>query len=499
MDALPPTHAKILIVGGGPAGSYAASVLQREGHEVVVFESAKFPRYHVGESMLPSMRGYLRFIDLDDTIMKHGFLPKPGAAFKLVHGMPHTWTDFSEMGADNSTWNMIRSEMDELFLRHAEKQGAKVFEDTRVESIDFRGEPASSRPIAANWVRKDGSTGNGSLMPPVGRESCRLKDRHFRESLRNVAVWGYWKDVKRWEEGTRRACSGWFEALTDETGWAWVIALHDGTTSIGFVMHLTASNAKKATTSGLTEHYLDQLQFAPGLRELVEGKGTMIPGSVKSAADYSYFASKYSGNHFRIIGDAANFVDPFFSSGGEVPEKLAQEWHDTKVGIAHTRFLFVVLGAYQQMHLQSYPILSDVNAKNFDDAFKMFHPVIFGTADSRSTLTDDKVQDMMDRFEIVCSPYVNETNVKAVRERYGPDIVTMEAPILGKAKIKELVKDDVEAERVLTQADAMRVFTDDIDIRHTGRHPLLGYVAHVVMGELGLKRFEEKKATDASS
>ncbi|KAF8192873.1 hypothetical protein K438DRAFT_1762172 [Mycena galopus ATCC 62051] len=118
--------------------------------------------------------------------------------------------------------------------------------------------------------------------------------------------------------------------------------------------------------------------------------------------------------------------------------------------------------------------------------------------DSRHTLTDEKVQDMMDRFEIVCSPYMNETNIKAIRERYGPNIVTMESPVLGKAKIKQLVKGDVEAERVLTKADAMRVFTDDIDIRYTGRHPLLGYVAHVVKGELGLKKFEEKDSANGT-
>ncbi|KAJ7736072.1 hypothetical protein B0H14DRAFT_2639054 [Mycena olivaceomarginata] len=120
----------------------------------------------------------------------------------------------------------------------------------------------------------------------------------------------------------------------------------------------------------LTEHYLDldQFQFVPGIRELI-GKGSMIPGSIKSTADYSYSALRYSRDHFRFIGDAANFVDPFSLLGrtlcglticatinGQTIEAMAQEWHDSKVGIAHTRFLFVVLGAYQQMHLQQFPV-----------------------------------------------------------------------------------------------------------------------------------------------
>ncbi|KAJ7656560.1 hypothetical protein B0H17DRAFT_373719 [Mycena rosella] len=349
----------------------------------------------------------------------------------------------------------------------------------------------------------------------------------MRESLRNTAVWGYWKDVKRYAEGTKKANSGWFEALTDETGWSWTIPRHNGTTSIGFVMHQNASNTKKGTVMAdgkkptLTEHYLDQLQFVPGAKELVGENGKMIPGSIKSAADYSYSASRYSGDHFRIVGDAANFVDPFFSSGvhiamtgalsaalticasikSEVAEETAQEWHDTKVGIAHTRFLFVVLGAYQKMHLQAYPILSDVNAKNFDEAFKMFRPVIYGLADSSKELTDAKVQEMMDTCRSFFDPYVNEEHVKAVRQRYGTEVIQMESPVLGRQKIKDLVKDDADAERVLNKYDVLRVFSDDVEATHMGRDPLLGYIATVKRGELGLTKVvaEEVRVSDAQA
>ncbi|KAF7348015.1 FAD/NAD(P)-binding domain-containing protein [Mycena sanguinolenta] len=524
-------------MGGGPAGSYAASALQREGHEVALLESARFPRYHIGESLLPSMRNYLRFIGLEDEFAEYGFLTKPGVSFKLVHGIPDTWNDFTRLGPGYESWNVIRSEMDHLFLRHAEKQGVRAFQGTRVESIEFEDDPASSRPIAANWANKDGDTGRIAfdwLIDATGRAGIMstkyLKNREMRESLRNVAVWGYWKGVKRYAAGTKKANSGWFEALTDETGWSWTIPLHDGTTSIGFVMHQTASNAKKSTKPTLTDHYLDQLQFVPGVRELIGEEGSMMSDSIKSAADYSYSATRYAGDHFRIIGDAANFVDPFFSSGvhiaitgglsaalticasikGEASEATAQEWHDSKVGIAHTRFLFVVLGAYQQMHLQTYPILSDINAKNFDDAFKMFHPgspiflaksrfinkdvhaaVIYGLADSSERLTDAKVQYMMDTLQNYFDPYVDEEHVMAVRRRYGTEVISLESPVLGREKIMSLVKDDNDGERVLKKVDATRVFTDEIEVTGMGRHPLLGYVANIEKGQLGLRKFVE--------
>ncbi|KAF8801165.1 FAD/NAD(P)-binding domain-containing protein [Phlegmacium glaucopus] len=519
-----PKKTTVLVIGGGPAGSCAATILRREGHDVTLLETAKFPRYHVGESMLPPLRNYLKFIGLEDDFVKHGFLPKPGACFKLVQTLRETWTDFTALGPGYGTWNVIRSEMDELMLRHAQKEGVKVFEETKVESIDFEGDPQTSRPISATWLKKDGDTGKIAfdwLVDASGRAGVMstkyLRNRQMRENLRNVAVWGYWKDMKRHGVGTKRANSAWFEALTDETGWSWAIPLHDGTTSVGIVMHQNFSNKKKATPKAdgskpsLTEHYLDQLQYVPGVQELMGEKGNFIPGSTKSTSDFSYSASKYSGDHFRIIGDAANFVDPFFSSGvhiaitgalsastsicasmkGQIDEITSQAWHDAKVGIAHTRFLFVVLGAYRQMRLQSVPILSEVNADNFDKSFEMFRPVIFGLADSQNKLTDTKVHDMMEVCQSFFDPHVNEEHVESVRLRYGVDLVKMQAPVLGKAKIEELTKDDKIGERVLKKFDALKIFNDDAEATEFGRNPLLGYRSLIKRGELGLFKTDE--------
>ncbi|KAJ3515159.1 hypothetical protein NLJ89_g1939 [Agrocybe chaxingu] len=402
-----PKKSTVLVIGGGPAGSSAATILRREGHEVTLLESSKFPRYHVGESMLPSLRNYLKFLGVEDTFSNHGFLGKPGACFKLVPTLRESWTDFTALGPGYSTWNVIRSEMDEVLLRHSQKEGVQVFEETKVESIEFEGDPKTSRPLSANYTKKDGTKGNIAfewLVDASGRNGIMstkyLQNRQMRENLRNVAVWGYWNDVARYGVGTKKENSAWFEALGDETGWAWIIPLHDGTTSVGIVMHQTYSNKKKAqlkpdgTKPSLTEHYLDQLQHVPGVRKLIGEKGSFIPGSTKSTSDFSYSATQYSGDHFRIIGDAANFVDPFFSSGvhigmtgalsaatticatikGQIDEKTAQLWHDAKVGIAHTRFLFVVLSAYKQMHLQSETIIGAQDTDNFDTAFDMFRP-----------------------------------------------------------------------------------------------------------------------------
>ena len=111
--------------------------------------------------------------------------------------------------------------MDEILFRHAKKQGVQTFEETKVDSIQFEGDPKTSRPTSAKWTRKDGTTGNIEfewLVDASGRAGLMptkyLGNRHMRENLRNVAVWAYWKGCKRFGEGTIKANSGWFEALT---------------------------------------------------------------------------------------------------------------------------------------------------------------------------------------------------------------------------------------------------------------------------------------------
>jgi hypothetical protein len=177
---------------------------------------------------------------------------------------------------------------------------------------------------------------------------------------------------------------------------------------------------------------------------------------------------------------------------GQTDEATAQAWHDAKVGIAHTRFLFVVLGAYRQMHLQSTPLLGEVHEESFDKAFEMFRPVIFGLADSQKKLTDAKVNDVMDICQSFFDPTVDEDQIHTTRQRYGVDLVKMQAPVLGKQKIEELVKDDKVGERVLRKFDALKVFSDDVEATYMGRNPLLGYRANVKRGELGLLKAEDE-------
>ncbi|KAJ7039109.1 FAD binding domain-containing protein [Mycena alexandri] len=479
---LPPKNAQVLIIGGGPAGSYAASVLAREGISVTVLEAAKFPRYHVGESLIPSVRHYMRFIGADEKLASFGFVHKPGSAIKFNQYKREGYTDFMALGADNAAFNVVRSDFDHLLMNHARASGASVYEQTKVTSISFSSADPK-RPVSVSWshvpppsppsppaspttsktiipdapLEPDAVTGTTTfthLIDATGRAGLMsigyLKNRHFNSSLKNIAVWGYWRGGGIYGVGTPREGAPWFEALTDESGWAWFIPLHNGRTSVGVVMNQKIYNEKlkqnveptyfpsssipNPTNSNMVNHYLCNILLAPGVVKLV-GTGAMEVDSVKSATDFSYSAPSYADCGYRIIGDAGAFVsnvdrshrsafltraqqiDPFFSSGvhlaltsalsaasticasirGDCTEAVAADWHTKRVSTSYTRFQVVVLSAYKQIRSsQSADVLSDIDEDNFDRAFSFLRPVIQGASDMGKLLSETELQKSLD-------------------------------------------------------------------------------------------------------
>ncbi|KAG2015793.1 hypothetical protein CC2G_009028 [Coprinopsis cinerea AmutBmut pab1-1] len=473
VTSIPPKHSSVLVIGGGPAGAYAAAALAREGIDVTLLEASKFPRYHIGESLIPSIRHYLRFIGAEEKLASMGFVRKPGSAIKFNQYKREGYTDFVALGHQNNAWNVVRSEFDLMLLNHARSCGVSVYEQTRVESVEFSAiEP--DRPVSVSWThtppprppsppasprrspfsrfcssssesprpdteglqRIKGSTSFTHLIDATGRAgllSTRyLKNRHYNASLKNIAVWGYWSDVDTYGRNTDREGAPWFEALTDESGWAWFIPLHNGTTSVGVVMNEkqysartkrpsepTTLNSDPTANDGpasLESRYLSSLSLAPGVVNLITQSGTLQKGSVKSASDFSYSANSYAGPGYRIIGDAGAFIDPFFSSGVHLAmtsalsaaaticaslrchctETEAALWHTRRVSTSYTRFQIVVLSAYKQIRSQSEGILSDIDEDNYDRAFALLRPVIQGASDMGARLSESELQKSLD-------------------------------------------------------------------------------------------------------
>ncbi|KAL4738166.1 hypothetical protein BDV11DRAFT_206155 [Aspergillus similis] len=406
-----PEKCKVLVIGGGPAGSYAATALAREGIDVVLLEAEKFPRYHIGESMLPSMRHFLKFIDAYDKWDAHGFNIKKGGAFRLNWSRPET-----SGGPGGYAWNVIRSEADELLFKHAAECGVKTFDETKVASIEFASPDPSSgdahpfgRPVSATWTRKDGTSGTISMdyiVDASGRNGListkYLKNRFYNKGLKNVASWGYWRGGGVHGVGTHKEGAPYFEALKDASGWVWFIPLHNGTHSVGVVQNQEMATEKKRKMAEPSSKgfYLESLEFVPGIKELLAN--AELISEIKSASDWSYSASSYAFPGVRIAGDAGSFIDPFFSSGvhlalsgglsaattiaaairGDCDENVAASWHDKKTSESYTRFLLVVSSALKQIRSQDEPVISDFDEESFERAFDLFRPIIQGQADA---------------------------------------------------------------------------------------------------------------------
>ncbi|KAJ7143489.1 putative halogenase [Mycena crocata] len=517
MVQVPTTSTRVLVIGGGPGGSYAATVLAREGLTVTLLERDVFPRYHIGESLLPSVRPFLRFIGAEDLVKNHGFTEKPGAAVKLNQYKREGYTDFISLNPNNGAWNVLRSEFDEILLRHAASCGVSVHEGIKVDKINFTSDDTNT-PISADWVANDGTNGTLAfdyLVDASGRQGVMstryLRNRQVNKSLRNVACWGYWSGTLKYapENMANRSNAPFFEALTDETGWAWFIPLN-GTVSVGVVLteesNVSKKRARSEGNSTLVAHYLDQLKLAPGLMRLLgEGK---LTSDIKSAGDYSYSATNYAGPKYRLVGDAAAFIDPFFSSGvhlaftgalsaassiaaslnSQCTENEAVSFHNAKVGTSYTRFLLVVLGIYKQIRSQEMSVLSDVDEDNFDRAFTFLRPIIQGAADADPEVTEQELQDTMDFCRNVFAP-TDPRMHSEVAQRLKPELTSPDAPIMSVATVMALAGNDEEAKHVMLEVNARKSIHTMYDCDANFRTEVLsGFCVRMERGQLGLVR-----------
>jgi len=563
---LPPSNVDVLIIGGGPSGSYAASVLALEGISVAVLEAAKFPRYHIGESLLPSVRNYLRFIGAEKKVAEYGFTRKPGGAIRFDHNKHEAYTDFVAMGQENSSWNVVRSEFDDLLLKHARSCGASVFEQTKAVAVNFGSEHDSrKKPLSVSWALTPpgpegqaqmikessdamirGTTNFKYLIDTSGRAGLMstkyLNNRYFNQALKNIAVWGYWRNVGSYGVGTPREGAPYFEALLDQSGWVWFIPVNNGTTSVGFCRNQEIHNEAKEynpkdgkapfglpavpnpSNSTVVARYTSMFKLAPGIVKLITGKGSFVEGSIRSASDYSYSAPAYAGPGFRIAGDAGAFIDPFFSSGvhlaltsalsaaasvsasikGDCTEEEAAKWHTARFSTSYTRFQLVVLSAYKQLRAQNMNILSDIDEDNYDRAFAFLRPVIQGNAEMGARLYERELQESLDFCVKLFSATSPESHSKLVDNlSIGQELLDLTSPVVAPDVLEkalhvasesqledgsEIKKDQDATRMVLEKINARRVLHPEYTVNGFEAEALEGFTIRLERGSLGLNK-----------
>lgn len=355
---------QVLVIGGGPAGSTAATLLAREGFDVTLVERDVFPRYHIGESLLPSCLEVLDMTGAREKIEAYGFQRKGGGYFSW--GTDSWVLDFAPLRYPYS-FQVVRSEFDQLMLEHAESQGVKVFEGTEIRSLSFDGD----RPRRATWSQVVGGSDTGEisfdyLVDASGRAGViamhYLKNRRYHNAFQNVAIWGYWTGTGRMSFAPEGAIAN--GAVPD--GWLWGIPLHNGTMSVGLVLHKTTFKEKRQQFDSLEQIYLEAIDSCPLIADLVK-PGKLVT-NMRTEQDYSYIAGSVTGPGYFLVGDAACFIDPLLSTGvhlathsamlgaasiasalrGEVTEQQARAFFERSYRQTYLRLMAIVSGMYQQ-------------------------------------------------------------------------------------------------------------------------------------------------------
>ena len=307
----------VAVIGGGPAGSTAATMLASQGFNVLLLERERFPRDHVGESMLPASVPVLQELGVLDQVEAAGFLRKYGATMVWGTGQkPWSWYFEETNTRYPHSYQVWRPQFDQILLENSRAHGVDVREGHRVidvllgpQSGSARGGPGRVRYIDDTGTERESAasfvvdaSGQGGLL------SGKLRLRDWDPFFRNLAVYGYFTGGKRLPG--RDATNIFIEA--HPRGWLWNIPLHTGWASIGAVVD-SESGQRDVGEQGLRRFLENQLEGAPHMNAMLQN-AEMVSGPF-ILKDWSYVCRRLAGDGYVLAGDAACFVDPLFSSG----------------------------------------------------------------------------------------------------------------------------------------------------------------------------------------
>lgn len=313
----------VVIIGGGPAGSILGAYLSKAGIDNVIFEKAMHPRPHVGESMVTATTRIFEDIDFLPVMEEERFPHKYGASWHGTDapGEYAIWfKEFPQEGINQDyTYHVDRSRFDLRLLQHAQSLGSKVYQGVDVREVLMDGDRAVGVKVSLAGVEVDvpakivvDASGRNAILGSQLR--LRQKDPIFNQ----FAVHGWFEDVDRSANpDTWDFIHIYF--LNAKRGWGWQIPITDTITSIGVVVEKEVFQQSRGR---LEEYWQDMVGSSPDFARAM-AKATLI-NDFKTEADYSYSMSQFAGDGYVLIGDAARFVDPIFSSGVSVAAHSAK-------------------------------------------------------------------------------------------------------------------------------------------------------------------------------
>jgi FADH2 O2-dependent halogenase len=306
----------VIIVGGGPAGSTMGSYLSKAGIKNLILEGHNQPRPHVGESLVLSTMRVFGELGLIDTMDRAGFPKKYGASWRDFNGKEQAlhFSEFRQEGIDRDhTYHVDRSKFDLLLLKHAESLGSEVHQGVQVKKVNFSDDRAVG--VRVKFAGQEIDIPARIVVDASGRQTLLGRQLGLKQNdkiFNQYAVHGWFENVERGED-PKTADYIHIYFLPVKRGWAWQIPITDKVTSVGVVAEREVFQQFKTESQRYFDTYV---QSNKGLTKAM--CNAVRINDFKTEGDYSYILDRFCGNGFLMVGDAARFVDPIFSSGVSV-------------------------------------------------------------------------------------------------------------------------------------------------------------------------------------
>jgi flavin-dependent dehydrogenase len=309
----------VVVIGGGPAGSTVAAILAEAGRKVLVVERTKFPRFHIGESLMPECYWTFERLGMLPKLRQSDFVKKYSVQFVTATGKESQPFFFDERDPRDcsQTWQVPRDRFDQMMLDNAAERGAEVWMEANVNEVLLEESEADDLPRATGVIvtPKDGqpvriaakvvvdATGMNAML------SKKLDIRRTDPKLRKASLFAHYRGCRR--DPGKNGGATLVLSTAQNDGWFWYIPLPNDITSVGVVGDLERLMSDKSRTP--EQKLEDEIANCPGLADRMPGSARV--GPVHVISDFSYRATRCAGDGWVLVGDAFGFLDPMYSSG----------------------------------------------------------------------------------------------------------------------------------------------------------------------------------------
>src|SRR5829696_8423950 len=317
--ATPRSDYDVVVIGGGPAGSTVSTLIADRGFSVGLFERERFPRFHIGESLVPDTYWVLKRLNMLEKMQRSHFVKKYSVQFINANGKlsaPFYFWD-NKPHECSQTWQVVRSEFDHMMLDNAREHGVDAHDGVHVVEVLFDGEAGqgnSDRAIGVA-IKHDGqrkeikakvvvdASGQAALL------MNRMKLRLWDPVLNKGAIWTYWEGAYR-DTGRDEGATMVIQT-PGKDGWFWNIPLHNNIVSMGVVAPF--DYLFKDRKGNHEQTYQEEVENTPAIKDRIKD-AKRVTGYF-ATRDYSYRSTQCAGDGWVLVGDAFGFLDPLYSSG----------------------------------------------------------------------------------------------------------------------------------------------------------------------------------------